>query len=384
MVCPWPARVSATAMDVVDLCRSRGLGSALRRSVRFKKASYSRERLLQHRGRPVVLSGGCRLRTSSFGRGTTTTTSSCLDGLNESIDALLDDLASAVFERQDSLGELARALLSPSKAATRQRDIFPLGLWDCSCKFTRAVIVVLNHLYGVKLPVSLPERPTASQRAALEHIESSARLFKERLREDSLADDVASDHWEHFEPDPSSSSLELVASLVDLPRVAGSCDPMPLLPPHVASILADSKLLFSSAHAGLARFPGFFAGRREEYVKLVVAQLRCSKLELRTHVLGGGTIFPVGKRGGRQREVWHGAAASKAACRPPRPEHLASPSAFKSFDLGPDELLRLSKRDGQCFFDQLILHPSLREYCGRPSVSVSELLDASTRESRAQ
>ena len=49
-------------------------------------------------------------------------------------------------------------------------------------------------------------------------------------------------------------------------------------------------------------------------MELVLKQLRAEKLELRTDVLGGGTVFGVGKPGSTKvREVWHGARVSEAA-----------------------------------------------------------------------
>ena len=67
---------------------------------------------------------------------------------------------------------------------------------------------------------------------------------------------------------------------------------------------------------------------------------------------------------------------------PPRPRLLASPSAFVALELGPEQLLRVSKRDGKCFFDQLLLPRSLTPYMGRPSLTVGELLDAGFTEAR--
>ena len=105
--------------------------------------------------------------------------------------------------------------------------------------------------------------------------------------------------------------------------------------------------------------------------------LEVGRLTLRRSVKGGGTIFPVGKPGGaRQREVWHGTRVSEACAAPFPPRLLASPSAFAGIELSAGQSLRGSKRDGRCFFDQLVLPPSLSAYMGRPPVTARELLDS--------
>ncbi len=117
---------------------------------------------------------------------------------------------------------------------------------------------------------------------------------------------------------------------MDCPERAGTCDPMPLLPEDVRAQLVDADWLLCAAPAGLDRFHGFYAGQRDEYLKLVVRQLRCGKVCLAESVHGGGTIFPVGKSSGNQREVWHGSRVSAAAARLRRPPNLASPTAFRA------------------------------------------------------
>ncbi len=70
--------------------------------------------------------------------------------------------------------------------------------------------------------------------------------------------------------------------------------------------------MFPVLPRGLRFFGDFHAGERAEYVKLVVAQLRCRKLGLASEILGGGTVFTVPKSGGRLREVWNGRRVSIA------------------------------------------------------------------------
>ena len=291
------------------------------------------------------------------------------------VDSLLGNLAAAVFRDPGALGAVARSLRDAAPRTTRQRDLFPLPLSTCGSEFAKAIVAVLNFLYRVRAPVLVPRRVSAAQRAALDNIESALQEFTERLLSCSSGP-FGPGAWDVFEPNAVEQRLELDAACVDCPERAGTCDPMPLLPEDVRAQLLDADGLFSAAPAGLDRFPGFYAGQRDEYLKLVVRQLRCGKIGLAGSVRGGGTVFPVGKSSGNQREVWHGSRVSAAAARPPRPPHLASPTAFRAIDLGEGELLRFSKRDGRCFFDQLLLPEGLRDFMGRPTVSVAELRGA--------
>ncbi len=60
-------------------------------------------------------------------------------------------------------------------------------------------------------------------------------------------------------------------------------------------------------------------------------------------------MFVVAKSSGAQREVWRGKRVSAAVVPPPRPELLASPTAFRAIELEQGEVLRVSKRVGRCF-----------------------------------
>ena len=86
---------------------------------------------------------------------------------------------------------------------------------------------------------------------------------------------------------------------------------------------------------------------------MTVRMLKCGKLGLRSRVKGGGTFFAVGKSGGKQREVFHGTRVSEACTEPPALPYLAKPSAFTSIEFGAGQLLRTTKRDERCSFNQL-------------------------------
>ena len=65
---------------------------------------------------------------------------------------------------------------------------------------------------------------------------------------------------------------------------------------------------------------------------------------------------------------------SNAAVAPPKPPHLADVTSLTHLQLRGDELLRVSKRDAQCCFDQLKLYPELGVWMARPLVKKHELI----------
>ncbi|CAE7547923.1 unnamed protein product [Symbiodinium natans] len=118
------------------------------------------------------------------------------------------------------------------------------------------------------------------------------------------------------------------------------------------------------------------ADQRDEYVRLVVRELKCGKLRLVSKAHGLGGVFGVAKANGRQRKIWNGSALSGLAAEPPRPYRLASPSSFLDVEIQPGERLFFSKRDASTFFDSLRVPEQLRTWFGQPPVTVEELLDA--------
>ena len=95
-----------------------------------------------------------------------------------------------------------------------------------------------------------------------------------------------------------TAQLELDAALVDVPNVAGPCDPVLLVDAPLRGWITDASHIFPGPPTGLERFPGFYAGGRDQYVKLTARQLRAGLLVLRDACLGGGAVFPVGKSNG--------------------------------------------------------------------------------------
>ena len=289
-------------------------------------------------------------------------------------------------------GDFGKFLATPSselpKTKVRQRDIFPLVQiadsalkpadmtlcrWKVLLTFINVVIGALNWLYGAKR-AALAQRPTLAQKAVLANIVQRSVSTLSRLQ-------GVREGWERFVPDfvPGSKQLaalfqDLVADRVDNLETAALCDPLNHVPDKVRNSLNEPDGIFDKPSFALGFFDGFSRGDRDEYAKLVVRQLRSGKLGLSISCKGGGASFAVGKPGGdRLREVWHGKLVSEAACPPPKPRHLASPTALALLECSDGRPFRLSKRDATCWFDQLKLPVPLRAYMAKPPLSTEEL-----------
>ena len=198
----------------------------------------------------------------------------------------------------------------------------------------------------------------------MRRIVSKALDFKERLQS------VAAGSWESFLPD--WVPLDVVrpgggAKIGNLLHAAGLCDPTSCLPTSVQEVTHSEATMFRGAPDGLAAYEQVLVEERPEYVRLVA-------LGLVNTVKAGGGVFAVGKPGGRrQRAVWHGRRVSAAAQAPPKPRHLASPTALAVLECPQHGHIRCSKRDASCWFDQLSLPSELQRWMGRLPVTVEEL-----------
>ena len=106
-----------------------------------------------------------------------------------------------------------------------------------------------------------------------------------------------------FEDKGAAPRLDLIADAVAVPDCAATCDPATLIRGSLGASIRNVRTIFPNPPGGLGRFPGFHSGERKEYVALTVRQLI---LRLSTNCLGGASVFPVGKAGGKQRVVWNG------------------------------------------------------------------------------
>ena len=190
--------------------------------------------------------------------------------------------------------------------------------------FCRGVVTTLNYGYGC--PTDRRVRAggvNAAQRAALRDFGRHAIRLCDHLSIGAPGDLTEASAWDSFQCKAGEPILELNASAVDCPLRAGRCDPLPLIPDYLASRVSSADYMFGDAPPGLEKFGGFYAGCFTEYVKLTVRMLKCGKVGLRSEVKGGGTDFSVGKKGGKQLEVFHGTRVSEACMAPPQPPHLA-------------------------------------------------------------
>ena len=304
---------------------------------------------------------------------------------------LLDRLVKACLSSHGPFGQFTARFKKLPSSSSRHRDLFPLPLLGLSAldkselqswkrkillSFINLVVLVLNYLHGLSVSASLPSQLNAAQGDVHSRIVARCLQFHSRLVS------VGDESWEHLVPDWVPGIVrtdgprygEIKAEAIDCLVQAGMCDPLPHLPVSVQGTLMDPSALFENAPNGLDGFAGVAETERLEYVKLVAKQLRCGKLGLSERVKGGGSVLAVSKPGtGKQREVWHGRQVSQAALRPPVPRHLASPSALLHLEASLERPLRVSKRDARCWFDQLSLVPALREWMGRPAVTLDEL-----------
>ena len=248
---------------------------------------------------------------------------------------------------------------------------------DLLC-FTEAVVRALNHGYGCSGSAKHGRgNPTVGQLAVLRLIASRATRLVARLASEPSPHTYPVDVWSSLQARATEDPLQMLASLVDCPAAAATCDPLSVVGTEFGNLIRDAGTMFANAPPGLEHFSGFYAGQRAEFVALLVRQLRCGKSCLRKKIKGGGTVFVVAKSDGiKQREVFHGSRVSEAASTPLPPLFLASPASFRLIELDEGRQLRMSKRDGTCFFDQLLLPEQLQEWMARPPVSVGELVGA--------
>ena len=299
---------------------------------------------------------------------------------------LMFQLAQAAMNTGKVGSYLATTCLDRLHGRSRRRDIFPLPqLIACEVKpenlttrrwlalrhFVNAVIGCLNWCANVKSGASGPLKLTAVQHDVVRRIIDRSLDMELRLQ------DAQPGSWELHVPDwvpilerPGGPELGgLSAERVDVLPMAGQCDPVPCLPRAVQDMVCNDECLFGNAPPSLAHYENVLPKDRAEYVKLVVRQLRARQLGLTAQARGGGTVFAVGKPGGtRQRAVWHGRRVSAAAKPPPKPRHLASPSAPALLESRPGHKIRCS-----CWFDQLRLRCKSQRWMGRPPVTLDEL-----------
>ena len=96
--------------------------------------------------------------------------------------------------------------------------------------------------------------------------------------------------FEHFEEQSPDRYPKLRAEAVDLPAVAGTCDPSLLIPSELAAATENPLALFASRKTEVGLHVPFPKDQRLEYVNLVWRQLQCGKTRLRIHVSAIGSV----------------------------------------------------------------------------------------------
>ena len=121
----------------------------------------------------------------------------------------------------------------------RVRDLFPLprcaGSENIDCGndvlfLANTCLAALNSLErGGKFVQFAPNAPTKAQRNVHKHVaERCERMLKRLDAQDEFCSDIGLG-IKRYEPGSQGPSLALVADRVDVPPVAATCDPEPLL-----------------------------------------------------------------------------------------------------------------------------------------------------------
>ena len=296
------------------------------------------------------------------------------------------DLLSSILESGTEFGNHARTYLREKPIAYhgRIRDLFPMPRIICLGKtdmeFPDALVInianlsiaALSFLHGDRA-VSVDRAPTRLQMDVQLHVLSKVEQLFTRLAQSTPGD--ASLTFGAFVGRGKSTKYPTTdPEQVDGLRKAGLVDPLPFLGKSMRDVVSSAAQMFPDGVNAEISEATFTAGKRADYLTLLVRHLRSGKVALCTNAVAAGSVFVVGKPNGKQREVWHGGRISEAARRPPKPPHLITPTALTHLETSKAEPFYIAKKDGSCFFDQLQLPPDLRKYMGRPPVRLDELL----------
>ena len=280
---------------------------------------------------------------------------------------------------------------SPSVSTSRQREIFPLSpvrTWlfkigdgsilpvSLRLLMLNACIAGMNFLAADFNPARIGQttgRHTAAQLDVLQHVAERVSSFLEVLFEASSGQLSVCNAFGQLEERSPDRYPKLRAEAVDLPAVAGTCDPSLLIPTELAAATQIPSALFAGRQTEVGPHTPFRKDEKLQYVNLVWRQLQCGKTRLRIHVDAIGGVFCVAKSNGRQREVWDGSLVSAGASRPPAPARLANPSCFVDLQFVPGQSVYMSKRDVHTCFDILHAPDALQPYFGRPPITLQEL-----------
>ena len=233
-------------------------------------------------------------------------------------------------------------------------------------------------MYHLAPSAHAPASRTKGQQAALIRVVDRVCDFAGRKKTALDAGGVSLPAW---------ASDGLLGSIVPVPpmhaagvnglEMSAQFDAIGCLSDEVRAIVCNPQTLVCGSTRALSRVPHTDRKDECECVQLVAKQLASGKLGLTLRPTGGGRVFTVPKPGkSSYREVWHGRQVSLASRKPPKPRHLASPTALTYLMALPGRPVRMSKRDAKCWFDQLRAPRQLRPWFARPPVSIDMLLSS--------
>ena len=319
-------------------------------------------------------------------------------GLHEGIDEVttfLLSFVSSVSQLSCQFGQYVDHFLNgrARRSDGRLRDVFPICRipfdihygwpldWSTArreavIKFGNMSLAALSNLYGLKAIV-LMGPPTELQKTVQLRLLTTLATLARRLETHAGAFSFDGMFGSLVGRGETNKYPPLCADQVDVLDKCGRVDPMTYIPTEVASVISQPSLMFPLGVTDIKRPAPLRGGSRDEYVRLLLRQLRSSTVGLVAEANASDGTFAVGKKStGRQREVWDGSAISEAALVPPKPPLLANPASLIHLECLQSRPLWLSKRDAEVWFDQLKLPPALSSYMGRPAVAVKELLHA--------
>ena len=319
---------------------------------------------------------------------------------NEKALTFLRDFAEVVYNILDSDSDDTRDLLRPSQegspSETRIRDIYPIpgisteiakdhldAVAQRSPLYLRTVLLLANtSLLGLSLLAGHKlhgdhVRPTSLQRVVQRRALGKAERMCARLFGAYLDLDPKRAFWELIGDHVAlerPSSAPLIASNCDLLTPSAAVDPLQFVAQEHRDMLTNAEQLFPGLGPGVVVTGRVNRSDRREYAKLVVRQLRCGKVALFDEAFASEAVFTIGKASGALREIWSGHTLSEHAAPPPRPPHIASPSALLALEATDGDPIRLYKRDAACFFDQLAIPDCMVQWFGRPRLPVDDIL----------
>ena len=155
--------------------------------------------------------------------------------------------------------------------------------------------------------------PTAAQLTVLAGLHDRVGFTSIRLKDiaDPLTGKAASDRLFESFTSVSAGAVVLDHNACDLIRPGATVNVVPHLEGRVIVESPNGPVV--QTNEGSRRFPQIAKNKRTSFLQLVRRQLECEKVRLRHDIGGGRTVFAVGKKHGRQREVWQGTKLSRAS-----------------------------------------------------------------------